>query len=151
MNIELIPLEKMIIDGKEICLGKEKQCIIGLLGNPEHIHENYGGESWRHYYYDSELALDYDKNGHLEFIEFLGGHEGSLKPYIYGVSAFNTNSDELVAILSEYNDGIIDDSEDNSYGFLSISVGIWKDDVNYDENYWTTIGIGIKDYYSVSE
>lgn len=149
MNIELIPLEKMVIDGKEICLGKKKQHVMELLGNPEHICENYGGESWRHYYYESELAFDYDKNDNLQFIEFLGGHEGLMKPCIYGVSAFDTKAEELVTILSENNDGIIDDSEDNSYGFLGISVGIWKDVANDEEDYWTTIGIGIKDYYSL--
>ncbi|MCM1288111.1 MAG: hypothetical protein NC240_07335 [Clostridium sp.] len=148
IKIDLFPLEKMVFDGKEIYLGDNKQHIMKLLGNPENIFLQYGGETWRHYYYDSELALDYDKNGNLEFIEFLAGHEGLLKPYIYGVSAFDINMNELVTILSEYNNDMIDDSESDSYGFLGISVGIWKDDDNEDEDYWTTIGIGIKDYYA---
>ena len=72
------------MDGKEIRLGDKKQAVISVLGEPEHIHENYGGGSWRHYYFDSELALDFDRNDRLEFIEFLDGHYGKLKPYIYG-------------------------------------------------------------------
>ena len=43
MSIKLIPLEKMILDGKEIRLGEKKQAVISVLGEPEHIHENYGG------------------------------------------------------------------------------------------------------------
>lgn len=145
MKIELFPLEKMVIDGLEIYLGSHQQDVIEILGEPEEICEQYGGETWRHYYYDSALALDYDRNGKLEFIEFLDGHDGKLRPYIYGVSAFDTEKDQLVSILSEHNNGPIDDSECDSYGFLAISVGIWADDE--DDEYWTTIGIGIKDYY----
>ena len=146
MEIKLIPLEKMIIEGKEICLGGRKQSVLSLLGEPEHIHKNYGGKSWRCYYFDSELALDFDLDDRLEFIEFLGGHYGRLKPYIYGISVFDTRDTDVVRILSEHNDGEIDDSEDDSFGFLETSIGIWKD--SEEEEYWTTIGIGIKGYYS---
>lgn len=148
IKIELFPLEKMVFDGKEIYLGDNKEHIMELLGNPEDIFEQYGGGIWRHYYYDSELALDFDENGKLTFIEFLAGHEGALKPFIYGVSAFDTDMNELVTVLSEHNNDGIDDSEVDSYAFLGISVGIWKSDDDDEEDYWTTIGIGIKDYYS---
>ncbi len=148
IKIELFPLEKMVFDGKEIYLGDNKEHIMELLGNPEDIFEQYGGGIWRHYYYDSELALDFDENGKLTFIEFLAGHEGTLKPFIYGISAFDTDMDELVTVLSEHNNDRIDDSEIDSYGFLGISVGIWKSDDDDEEDYWTTIGIGIKNYYS---
>ena len=47
MDIKLIPLEKMILDEKEIRLGEKKQAVISVLGEPEHIHENYGGGSWK--------------------------------------------------------------------------------------------------------
>ena len=50
INIRLIPLEKIIVDEKEIRLGEKKEAVISMLGAPEHIHENYGGGSWRHYY-----------------------------------------------------------------------------------------------------
>ena len=101
MDIKLIPLEKMILDGKEIRLGEKKQAVISVLGEPEHIHENYGGGSWRHYYFDSELAIDFDQNDCLEFIEFLGGHYGKLRPYIYGISVFDTKDADVVKILSD--------------------------------------------------
>lgn len=77
-------------------------------------------------------------------------------------------------VLSEENQGEIDDSEDGySYGFLNISVGIYRPSVPEDvedmiaeatadgkpmdeaeiedemkkANYWVTIGIGVRDYY----
>ena len=94
MKAELFPLEKLVLDGKEI---------------------------------------------------FLGGHDGELKPYIYGVSAFDVSKRRLLHVLSEH-DGNIDDSEaDDSYGFLDTNVGIWQDG---DDRHWTTIGIGVKGYYS---
>ena len=39
MDIRLIPLEKMIVDEKEIRLGEKKEAVISMLGAPEHIHE----------------------------------------------------------------------------------------------------------------
>ena len=37
MDIKLIPLEKMILDGKEIRLGEKKQAVISVLGEPESL------------------------------------------------------------------------------------------------------------------
>lgn len=77
-------------------------------------------------------------------------------------------------VLSEENQGEIDDSEDGySYRFLNISVGIYRPSIPEDvedmiaeanadgkpmdeaeiedemkkANYWATIGIGVRDYY----
>lgn len=146
MKIELIPLEKMIFDGKEICFSAKKEDIIKLLGEPESKHENYGGKSWSHYY--PEFGCEYNENGELISIEFLCGHSGSLKPYIYGVSAFDISRKELFKILKEHNNGKIDEESEDSYGFIEISVGIWKDSANEDDDYWTTILIGKKNYYN---
>ena len=48
MDIQLIPLEMMILDGKEIRLGEKKQAVVSVRGEPADVHENYGGGSWRH-------------------------------------------------------------------------------------------------------
>lgn len=174
MKIDIVPLEKISIDEKEIFLGMNKQQVSDLLGEPESIHLQYGGKTWRHYYYNTELAIDYNKDDMIEFIEFLGGIDGELKPYIYGISAFESSADELFSVLSEHNNGKIDDHEQPySYAFLDISVGIyresspeavqeWIDEMQangeeYDPdalaeemreaNHWLTIGIGSKNYY----
>lgn len=93
---------------------------------------------------------------------------------IYGKSVFESNADELFEILKQHNNGEIDDSENGySYGFIEISVGIYrtstpesvqrdivdmKADGIYDQayvddelnkaNHWATIGIGKENYYS---
>ena len=166
MNINLIPLEKIEIDGKSVEFGMKKEQVIEVLG--------MGEISNRHYFYDSELAIDYDENDRVEFIEFLGGIEGTLHPVIYGEPVFESNADELFDILKKHHNGEIDDSENGySYSFLEISVGIYRsstpesvqqdidemksegsydqdyvDEELYNANHWATIGIGIENYYN---
>ena len=168
MKIELYPLEKVTIDGVSIDLGMERPAVEAILGRGEHVGERY-------YFYDSEMAINYDQNGKVEFIEFLGGIDGSLHPFIYGVPAFEMPADELTALLREKNRGEIDDSEEGySYAFLNISVGVYREirptdvaemieemkadgiDVEHNAdlaadirraNHWATIGIGVSDYY----
>ncbi|MBD5519128.1 MAG: hypothetical protein HDR07_11850 [Lachnospiraceae bacterium] len=165
MKIQIIPLEKIVIDGKDIYLGMTRSDVITLLGDGEFTH--------RHYYYNNEMAIDYDEDGKVEFIEFLGGVDGTLQPVIYGKPAFETLADDIVSILSDKNGNEIDDRENGySYAFLNISVGIYrpttpkgveedieemKSDGEYDVEYaeeemrkashWATIGIGVKGYY----
>ncbi|MDD5936507.1 MAG: hypothetical protein PUC65_13275 [Clostridiales bacterium] len=165
MQIEINPLENVVIDGKVVELGMKKNQVISILGK--------GELSNRHYYYGNELAIDYDKNDSVEFIEFLGGMEGTLHPVIYGIPAFECNADELCEVLKVHNNGEIVDIEDGfSYGFVQISVGIYrtatpesikrdieemKRDGVYDQeyvdeesmkaNHWATIGIGKANYY----
>lgn len=70
MKINIIPLEKIEIDGKSIELGMKREQVIGILG--------LGKFSNRHFFYDNDLAIDYDENDFVEFIEFLRGIEGTL-------------------------------------------------------------------------
>jgi len=62
----------------------------------------------------------------VEFIEFLAGTKGKLKPEIYGASAFDTDASVLYELLKDKNNGDIDDNENGySYRFLNISVGVY--------------------------
>ena len=145
MRVEIFPLEKIQIDDKEIILGMNSEQVQELIGIPDRIFKQYGSKSYRHYYFNSELGLDFDENGFLEFIEFLAGNDGSLKPYIYGLSAFEIDADKLIEIITEHDDEI-DDSEANCcYSFFNISIGLWRK--NDKSKHWDTIGIGTKDYY----
>ena len=166
--IKMIPLVGIKLNDIKVNLSSSQKCVIDLLGEP--------CRTWDHslYYFNNELRFDFDDVGKVEFIEFLGGVDGDLQPMIYDVPAFQTKANELYAILSQENHGDIDDSENGySYGFLNISVGVYrpsipkdieamieeanKDGEPIDEseiedemkraNYWATIGIGIKDYY----
>ena len=165
ININIVPLNKIEIDGNSIELGMTKEQVVEILGQ--------GELSNRHYFYDNELAIDYDENNTVEFIEFLGGIEGTLHPVIYGKSVFESNADEIFEILKQHNNGEIDDCENGySYSFIETSVGIYrtstpesvqhdiedmKADGGYDQeyvdeelkkaNHWATIGIGKENYY----
>ena len=93
MIINIVPLKKIEIDGKSVELGMTKEQVVEILGA--------GELSARHYFYDYELAIDYDENNTVEFIEFLGGIEGTLHPVIYGKSAFQEDADEIFELLKK--------------------------------------------------
>lgn len=164
MQAELYPLDRAVIGDMTIYLGMDKTSVFNVIGKGESFNDK------RYYYFNSDLAIDFDDKNKVEFIEFLGGIDGEMQPMIYGVSAFEENADDLVELLKKYN-GKIDDSENGcSYSFLEISVGIYReflpeeviedaendnkslDDEDVREDlrkalHWATIGIGVKDYY----
>lgn len=168
-NIEIIPLIGIRIDDITIDLSIPRQAVENLLGKP------CGATEHSLFYFNHELRIDFDKNNKVEFIEFLAGMDGKIQPQIYGVYAFQTKADNLYNILNEKNHGSIEDSENGySYGFLNISVGVFRpsipeniqemieeaaehgepmetDEIEYEmrkANYWSTIGIGIENYYT---
>lgn len=174
MNEQVIikPLVGIEWGDKAVSLGSPLSSVTAVLGEAEIIYGNH------YYYYDSNLRVDLDSNGNVEFIEFLAGIDGDIHPQIYGVSAFEIDADELTQILTEKNNGDIDDSENGySYGFLNISVGVYRESIPEDVRqmieeakeegepmdeeeieyetrkavHWATIGIGVKDYYSSTE
>lgn len=168
MHIEIYPLEKVKIDTAEIYLGMEQSAVETAIGKGQLLGNRY-------YYYNCEMAIDYDADMKVKFIEFLGGIDGFLHPIIYGVSAFEVFADSLTSLLTQKNDGEIDDSERGyCYSFLNISVGIYRettpsavdeikkemeaDGIPIENNkdieieirkakHWSTIGIGVVDYY----
>ena len=145
MRVEVFPLEKITIDNKEIMLGMNINEVQKLIGIPDRVFSNCDGESCRHYYFDSELGLDFDESGLLEFIEFLGGIDGNLRPYLYGASAFETSADELLKIIMQQDDEVDDSEADYCYCFLNIGIGLWRQD--NQNKHWDTIGIGVDKYY----
>ena len=170
MNIEIFPLEKIVIDGVSIYLGMDQSAVERAIGKGQ-----YEPVRNRYYYYGTEMAIDYSENNTVEFIEFLGGIDGSVHPVIYGVSAFDTPADELADLLRQKNGGEIDDSEKGySFAFLNISVGIYRERLLSDvmemieemkadgiptednedvaeemrkANHWASIGVGVAGYY----
>ena len=169
VSLELLPLEGLRLGDQLLPLSASKEQAEALLGPAE----EFQGDQW--YYAESELRLDFDQSGRLEFIEFLGGLEGTLQPTVYGLPAFQTGADELIEELTRHNDGPVDDSEQGySYAFLNISVGVYRSilpqdvqemiaemeadgiptlnnpDLERDKlraEHWETIGIGLSGYY----
>lgn len=166
MSIEIYPLEKVVIDGIAIHLGMEQSAVESAIGKGQLVGN-------RCYYFNSEMAIDYSNNK-VEFIEFLGGVNGMLKPAIYGISAFETQSNDLFEVLKEKNNGMIGDTENGYfYQFQNISIGVYREavpnaveemikeaadfgspmtdeEIQYEmkrANHWATIGIGVTGYY----
>lgn len=140
MKVELFPLEKITIDGKDIFLGQSFQQVIDILGESDEIIENYD-YGQRHYY--SEFAFDVDDDGNITFVEFLYGHDGEVKPVIYGVSAFDVTREELIEVLKEKNNGGYNEDGCGA-DFENISVGVFYEN---DDVYFDTIGIGVAGCY----
>ena len=166
MKIEIYPLERVLIDGVSIELGMEQSAAEAAIGKGERIGN-------RHYYYGGEMAVDYT-DGKIDFIEFLAGAEGELRPTVYGVSVFDSHADALFAILKERNGGPIGDTEGGrSYQFRNIGIGIYREavpeeiremireaesfgnpmsdgEIQYEmrrAEHWATFGIGTAGYY----
>lgn len=168
MNVEIYPLEKVVIDGISIYLGMNRSAVENVIGKGQLAGKRY-------YYYDNDMVIDYSDDNEVEFIEFLGGIDGSLHPVIYGVSAFDVPADELVDLLRQENAGEVDDSEQGySFAFMNISVGVYReirpsdvmemieemkaDGILAEHNedvaeemrkagHWATIGVGRGGYY----
>lgn len=119
-KIEIKPLVGIVFNDTEIKLGSSESDVKAALGEPYSVWKN------SLYYFKNELRFDFGNEG-AEFIEFLGGIDGELQPTIYGISAFQTDADKLYKILGQWNNGEVDDSESGySYGFLEISVGVYR-------------------------
>lgn len=167
MKTEIFPLDKVVIDGVKISLGMERTAVEAVIGKGQLI-------GHRHYYFNNEMAIDY-KNDTVEFIEFLCGIDGTLKPVIYGISAFESQANDLLDVLKEQNAGVINDYENGySYQFQNINVGVYReaipceieqmieeaasfghtmsdDEIKYEmkrADHWAAIGIGVTGYYS---
>lgn len=168
MDVTINPLEGISIDNKKVNFGMSRAEVASILGRAEC--ENGS----RQLFFNGELAIDYDGKETVEFMEFSGGPEGTLQPYICGVFAFESNAEELIELLKSNNAGEIIDNENGfAYCFDRISVGVtrtstpesvqqdiedMKADGVFDQNYvdeelqnanhWATIGLGRADYYN---
>jgi len=172
-KINIVPLDGVYIENiGKLLLGHSKAEIEILLGKPS------ASSNFLQFYYDDlELRVDFDKQGNAEFIEFIyGPFPEKTELSIYDINPFQTGAEKLIEILTEKNNGEIDNSEaDYCFAFLNISVGIWRQfteqnvresieemqrnneyEVNKDwlhqdlekaKNFWT-IGIGVKNYYA---
>ena len=166
-RIEIIPLVGVKFDEQMLALSATQQEVETLLGKPESVQEAF----W--YYTNSELCVNFDEEGRVEFIEFLAGIDGTLQPEIYGVSAFQTEAKKLYRILRKENGRALEDDGGYGYSFLKLSIGVFRDTTPADvkemirdarkdgepmgeeeieeekrkANYWATIGIGIPGYY----
>lgn len=167
MRIELFPLEKVVIDGVPLSFGMTHTAVEATLGRGHAV-------GARCYYFHDEMALDY-RDDRLEFIEFLGGIDGILRPTLCGVSVFDAAADELLALLRERSGSAVIDGENGyAYQFPSLSVGVYREivpgevasmieeatdegspmspeDIALEQRratHWASIGLGAPGYYA---
>ena len=171
--ITIYPLQGIDIPGVgAINLGQPRSAIEKVLGHPGNH-----SDAKRSFYAAYEFRIDFDEFDMVEFIEFIfGPFPERTQLSLYGVDPFHIGAENLVALLSEKNEGPIDDHEaEYCYGFVNISVGIWRgltvkaveegitemkisgeyednresvdEDLEKSRNFWT-IGIGKPGYYT---
>ncbi len=170
----LNPLVGIEHKGVKINFGMSVEDVKNIYGESSANRETDG--TYRLYYFDNDIAFDFDDDNKLEFIEFLGGEKGSLRPKIYGEYAFELEADELVKLLTSHNGREPEDNENAyAYGFNDISLGLYRastplaieesrqemikegcsmeeieEYVSYEKersDYWSCIGIGKQEYY----
>ena len=91
-----------------IYFGQSKEGVIAILGEPtrKHIGRNTP-DTERFMYNDIELSI-YFTDGKVDFIEYVGGPFcEKTKPVIYEKKALSLLAEDLIAILSEKNNGEI--------------------------------------------
>lgn len=168
MQIMIKPLDGVYWEDKCLRLGDNREMVMYILEKQFPLDGSC-------YCFGNELRIDFDSDDCVNFIEFIAGTDGYLKPIIHNISAFDVSADQLYEVLAEHNKGyIVDDEDGYSYGFLNISVGIYRErtpesveemiqemkeegidvwdyeDIEVEKkkaNYWATIGIGKEDYY----
>ena len=168
MMILLVPLIGMEFNGASIRFGQSRAEAEAVLGAAERCHNS------RCYYFDGELALDFDSADAVNFIEFLGGPGGKLSPELYGFPVFETDAEKVLELLSARGEAV---DQDGGYTVTvpELSVGLYREitpsdveemvrqmarmdvttlgEFNLDAeqrraNRWETIGIGTKNYYA---
>ncbi len=69
-NITLIPLSGIELNGITIPLSASRKEVKNVLGEPYETLEN------SLFYFHNELRFDFDNDGKVNYIEFLGGIDG---------------------------------------------------------------------------
>ena len=155
------PLKGLEWNGSFLPLGALRREVAALFGNAEEVRGSY-------YYFNGELRIDFDASGAVEFMEFLGGPAGALRPFVYDTDVFESDAEELCALLREKNAGAAVREENGySYAFCGISVGVYRESTPADiaemeglvspeelafekrrAFHWATLGFGRAGYYT---
>lgn len=168
MIVNVYPLDRIEFDGISIFFGMVQSSVERVLGKGNAV-------GTRYYYFNGEMAIDYNNESRVEFIEFLGGFAGTLRPVIYTASAFDAPADELAQLLTKMNNEEANDMDDGyTLIFHNISIGVYREsrpkdvlemieemkshgipterNANVAEEvqkayHWATLGVGSANYY----
>ncbi len=168
MNIELIPLERFIINGSSIPLGASRTDVETLLGKGYPLGN-------RRYYFENQMSLEYDTENALCFLEISNDIDGALRPTIDGIPVFETSADRFSDCLRQKNHGKSQVLENgHTVIFSGLGIGLYRErtphevaeyiedckahNIPVDDNedileekrkaeFFATIGMGIYGYY----
>jgi len=156
------PLKGLEWNGRLLPFGAARKDVEVFFGPAEAVRGSY-------YYFNSELRIDFDADGKAEFMEFLGGPAGALRPFVYDADVFESDAEELCALLREKNAGAAVREENGySYAFCGVSVGVYRESTPADiaemeglvspeelafekqrAFRWATLGFGKAGYYTM--
>ena len=132
MNVYLHPMEGIAWENKRVNLGDTREQVTAMLGEGDEFEGSC-------YFFDSELAIVYNKEDRVQFIEFLGGgvEDAVLRPVIFGHPAFEAKASDLFLALNEKDGGRAAESDDgHAFTFENLCVRIYRDYTPADvENY----------------
>jgi len=148
-----------LVGVNEILLGSDRGSVVKIIGAPESV------EGRTEYYDEARFQITYTRKGYVEFIEIYADEPDLIEVEIFGVSAFQTNKEELRQIVETFGNCSIseDDEYPHVYLFESLSLSFWSDsdpnDFSEEEveqysddfrasHFFKSVGIGTKGYYS---
>lgn len=126
------------------------------------------------FYYNNELRIDFDTQGRVEFIELLGGAQGTLQPSMDGLELFQAPPEAVYDLLQAKDHGAAA-LDLNCYCciFSALELGIYREsvpedvteligeatdeghplspeeiDIENDRTRWAAIGLGTRGYYT---
>ena len=138
-----------------ILLGMSREASRSAMGvSPETFIKSSASDFLTDTYNDFGFQVFFDAKDTVEYIELSAGRP---IPVIYkGISVFETRADDLIEIISL--DAPYDENDPEfGYGYIfpMLELSLWRPVIPESRNdevgrYFSTIGIGIKGYYSNS-
>lgn len=120
MKVLLFLSEKLVFPDGDMPFGADKQTVDALLGKAQIVRG-------RHYYGESDIAVEFDDRGGMSSVEFLSGLSGPVQPILDGRALFELSADALVEMLLQKDgDGATDDGG-YTYTFPNIGIALYRE------------------------
>ena len=145
IEYEVVPLEGI----GQVKLGMHRDGVRKIMGeNPE----TSGSRNQVDNYHGEGFQVFYAENDTVEFIELL--RDSGFSAVARGINIFETTAKESLRLIAQYSDYNQDDLEVGySYVFSDIELSLWRPSIPESDDeeegkYFSTVGIGVRGYYS---
>lgn len=134
----------------KVKLGSKRTENVELLGEPNNRHGERDYYELNGYFF----SLHYSTSDALEFIEF--SKMVNARVELYGISVFETQADSLIKLITDKSGTKFDSEEPEipyCYIFPQLELAFWRpvipaDSEDDEGQFFSTVGIGIKGYYT---